>query len=86
MTKIKWWLIASLIIIVMVLPLLSACGEKAEGVLYIGGTMSLTGAYAEDTAAVLAGYEDYAEYVNETHKLAPWRDEKLPSGITLEVM
>lgn len=48
--------------------------------------MSLTGAYAEDTAAVLAGYEDYAAYVNETHKLAPWQDEKLPSGITLEVM
>ena len=39
--------------------------------LYLGGTMSLTGPYAEDTAAVLAGYEDYAEYVNETKNLAP---------------
>jgi hypothetical protein len=30
--------------------------------LYLGGTMSLTGAYAEDTAAVLAGFQDYAKY------------------------
>ena len=86
MAKIKWGLIASLIIMLVALPLFGACEGEAEGVLYIGGTMSLTGAYAEDTAAVLAGYEDYAAYVNETHKLAPWRTEEFPSGITLEVM
>jgi branched-chain amino acid transport system substrate-binding protein len=54
--------------------------------LYIGGTMSLTGAYAEDTAAVLAGYEDYAQYVNETKMLAPWSEETLPEDVTLEVL
>jgi hypothetical protein len=86
MAKIKWAFIASLIIVLVALPLFGACQPKAEGVLYIGGTMSLTGAYAEDTAAVLAGYEDYAAYVNDTHKLAPWRGEKFPSGVTLEVM
>jgi branched-chain amino acid transport system substrate-binding protein len=57
-----------------------------EVTLYIGGTMSLTGAYAEDTAAVLAGYEDYANYVNETKNLAPWRTEQFPANVALEVM
>ncbi len=54
--------------------------------LYIGGTFSLTGAYAEDTAAVLAGYEDYAKYVNETKKMAPWSNEKFPDNVSLEVL
>jgi branched-chain amino acid transport system substrate-binding protein len=54
--------------------------------LYIGGTMALTGAYAEDTAAVLAGYEDYAQYVNETKMVAPWRAETLPEDVTFEVL
>jgi hypothetical protein len=42
--------------------------------------------HAEDTAAVLAAYEDYAKYVNETKGLAPWRREKFPNDITLEVL
>jgi branched-chain amino acid transport system substrate-binding protein len=54
--------------------------------LYIGGAMALTGAYAEDTAAVLAAYEDYVSYVNETKMLAPWREEKFPANVTLEVL
>ncbi len=54
--------------------------------LYIGSTFSLTGAYAEDTAAVLAGYEDYANYVNETKMMAPWRSEKFPDNANLEVL
>lgn len=54
--------------------------------LYIGGTMALTGAYAEDTAAVLAAYEDYARYVNETKHMAPWRSETFPADITLELL
>jgi len=54
--------------------------------LYIGGTFSLTGAYAEDTAAVLAGFEDYAKYVNETKNMAPWRSEKFPANVKLEVL
>jgi hypothetical protein len=48
--------------------------------------MSLTGAYAEDSAAVLAGFEDYAKYVNETKLLAPWRTEKFPDNVTVEVL
>jgi len=59
---------------------------NAAKTLYIGGTMSLTGPYAEDTAAVLAAYEDYAKYVNETKRMAPWRNEKFPANITLEVL
>lgn len=85
MAKIRFVLVAFLIIMLAALSLFpaSAIGQKK---LYIGGTMSLTGAYAEDTAAVLAGYEDYAKYVNETKNLAPWRTEKFPADITLEVM
>jgi len=55
-------------------------------VLYISGTQSLTGAYAEDSAAVLAGFQDYAKYVNEAKLLAPWRTEKFPADVSLEVL
>ena len=54
--------------------------------LYIGGGFALTGAYAEDMAAVLSGFEDYAKYVNETHKIAPWSNETFPENVTLEVL
>jgi branched-chain amino acid transport system substrate-binding protein len=60
--------------------------EPEPETLYIGGAMALTGAYAEDTAAVLAAYEDYVRYVNETKKLAPWREDELPANVTLEVL
>ena len=53
---------------------------------YVGGTMSLTGAYAEDSAAVLAGFEDYVAYVNATKMLAPWRTEKFPDNVTVELL
>ncbi len=86
MAKIKWVLIASLIIMLVALPLLGACGGEAEGVLYIGGTQSLTGAYAEDSAALLKGMQDYVAYVNETKNLAPWRTETFPENVTLEVL
>jgi hypothetical protein len=85
MAKMKWTLFTSVVFLLMALWLFP-CSASAAKTLYIGGTMSLTGAYAEDTAAVLAGYEDYAKYVNETKLLAPWRTEKLPADITLEVM
>jgi ABC-type branched-subunit amino acid transport system substrate-binding protein len=61
-------------------------GVLAEKTLYIGGTQSLTGPFAEDSAAVLAGIEDYAKYVNETKNLSPWRQEKFPADISLEVL
>jgi len=55
--------------------------------LYIGGTFALTGAYAEDCAAVLAGFQDYAKYVNDNHIIAPWyTDKTIPGNITFEVL
>jgi len=103
MAKIKWVFVASLIIMLVALPVFAACAPEeeptpptppppppppppVEKILYIGGTMALTGAYAEDVAAVLAGYEDYTKYVNETKNLAPWRTETFPADITLEVL
>jgi hypothetical protein len=98
MSKTKWLFIASVVVLLVAVPLLAACPAPPpaeEGApppppptytLYIGGTMSLTGAYAEDSAAELAGFEDYAAYVNETHKLAPWRTETFPENVTLEVL
>lgn len=61
-------------------------GVQAQKRLYISGTQSLTGPYAEDSAAVLAAFEDYARYVNDTKNLAPWRKEKFPADIKLEVL
>jgi len=61
-------------------------GAQAEKKLYIAGTQSLTGPYAEDSAAVLAAFDDYARYVNETKTLAPWQKEKWPADVTLEVL
>jgi len=85
MSKIRLGLVYFVMIMLMVSFLFPASANAAK-TLYIGGTMALTGAYAEDTAAVLAGFEDYAKYVNETKMLAPWRDEKFPADITLEVL
>jgi ABC-type branched-subunit amino acid transport system substrate-binding protein len=91
MSKIKWVFVISLIVMLVALPAFGACAKPAPTtappkVLYIGGTMSLTGAYAEDSAAILAGFEDYAKYVNETKLLAPWLTEKFPADITVEVL
>ncbi|MEJ2723671.1 MAG: ABC transporter substrate-binding protein [Deltaproteobacteria bacterium] len=54
--------------------------------LYVGGSMALTGPYAENVGAVLAAFQDYVKYVNETKMLAPWRNEKWPADIALEVL
>jgi branched-chain amino acid transport system substrate-binding protein len=48
--------------------------------------MSLTGAYSQDIAAVFGAFEDYVKYINETKNLAPWREDKWPADITLELM
>jgi branched-chain amino acid transport system substrate-binding protein len=85
MSKIRFALIVPMIMMLVIASLFPA-NAIAQKKLYIGGTMALTGAYAEDTAAVLAAYEDYAKYVNETKNLAPWRKEKFPADITLEVL
>jgi branched-chain amino acid transport system substrate-binding protein len=55
--------------------------------LYVGGTFALTGAYAEDTAAVLAAFQDYVKYVNDNKILAPWYPDKtIPANITFELL
>lgn len=85
MAKIKLSLVVSLMII-LVASLLIPASAIAQKKLYVGGTQSLTGPFAEDSAAVLAAIEDYVKYVNETKNLAPWRKEKFPADITLEVL
>jgi branched-chain amino acid transport system substrate-binding protein len=65
-------------------PTETTVGEPVT--LYIGGTFALTGAYAEDCAAVLAGFEDYVKYVNDNKILAPWyTDKTIPANITFEL-
>jgi branched-chain amino acid transport system substrate-binding protein len=85
MAKVKLVLGVSVMIILTV-SLLFPTGASAAKVLYVGGTQSLTGPFAEDSAAVLNAIQDYVQYVNKTKKLAPWREEKFPADITLEVM
>ena len=85
MGKFRLALLVSVIIMLVALLLLPTSTIAAK-TLYTGGSMALTGAYAEDVAAVLAGFEDYAKYVNETKRMAPWRNEKFPADITLEVL
>jgi branched-chain amino acid transport system substrate-binding protein len=85
MDKMKWVLVGFVVVMIAALSLFPV-SANAQKKLYISGTQSLTGPYAEDSAAVLTAFEDYAKYVNETKKLAPWRDEKFPADITLEVL
>ena len=85
MAKMRLALIG-LVIIGLAAASLFPVSAQAAKTLYVGGTYALTGAFAEDTAAALAANEDYIKYVNETKKLAPWREEKRPADITLEVM
>ncbi len=101
MTKFRLFSAILVVVILASLSVLAACTEETpapaptpeptpappkEVTLYIGGTFALTGAYAEDTAAVLAGYQDYANYVNDTKMMAPWRGEKFPDNVKLEVL
>jgi hypothetical protein len=85
MTRIKLAAVAFVIVMLVVSLGIPAATTHAK-TLYVGGTQSLTGPFAEDSAAVLAAFEDYVKYVNTTKKLAPWRTEKLPADITLEVL
>jgi ABC-type branched-subunit amino acid transport system substrate-binding protein len=85
MTKNRWML-AAVTTFMMVATMLLPVSAQAEKVLYVGGTQSLTGPFAEDSAAVLAGIEDYVNYVNETKSLSPWREEKFPADVKLEVL
>jgi branched-chain amino acid transport system substrate-binding protein len=85
MSKMRLSLFCSGIILFVAL-LLFPGSVRAAKTLYIGGTMSLTGPYSQDSAAMLVAFEDYVKYVNETKLLAPWRTEKFPADITLEVL
>jgi hypothetical protein len=85
MVKMRLSLLVFLVLMSVMLSLFPA-SANAQKKLYISGTQSLTGPYAEDSAAVLAAFEDYAKYVNETKRMAPWRNEKFPADITLEVL
>jgi len=85
MVKMRWMLAVSAIILVGATSLLPVSAHAAK-ILYVGGTQSLTGPFAEDSAAVLAAIQDYVKYVNDTKMLAPWRKEKFPADVTLEVM
>ena len=85
MTKFRLAFTALVIFMLMASSLLPVSAEAAK-TLYVGGTMALTGPYAEDTAAELAAFEDYTKYVNETKRMAPWRNEKFPADISLEVL
>ena len=85
MVKMRLALGAFVMMTVLAASLFPASSEAAK-TLYIGGTMSLTGPYAEDSAAILAAFEDYIKYVNETKMLAPWGKEKWPADITLELL
>jgi len=93
MNKNKWALITCLsLIMLIVLPLLAACpgGETTpagQETVYLGGPFANTSPYAEDSLAVMYGFQDYAKWVNENHIVAPWYTEKtFPSNITLEVL
>jgi ABC-type branched-subunit amino acid transport system substrate-binding protein len=100
MTKFRLFFVVSLVVMLAALSVLPACTKETPAptaaapapappktvTLYIGGTFALTGAYAEDTAAVLAGFQDYAKYVNDNKKLAPWRTETFPANVNLEVL
>jgi ABC-type branched-subunit amino acid transport system substrate-binding protein len=82
----KKLILAGFVTVTMMALSLFPAGAEAQKKLYVGGTQSLTGPFAEDSAAVLAAIEDYVKYVNDTKMLAPWRKEKFPADITLEVM
>jgi len=68
------------------LSLFPAGAPAATKTAYIGGSMALTGAYSQDVAALLAGFEDYVRYVNERKSLAPWLTEKFPADVNLELL
>ena len=60
MAKTRWMSAVGVIVLMMAASLLPV-GAHAEKILYIGGTQSLTGPFAEDSAAVLAAIEDYVQ-------------------------
>lgn len=85
MAKRGWAFIGFMIILLVGWSLFPAAASAAKTV-YVGGTVALTGPYADDSAGVLAAFEDYVKYVNETKNLAPWRKEKWPADAPIELL
>lgn len=88
MTKTRWIFNVSLILIPLaVLLIFPGFSQSAEKTVYIGGAFALTSPFGEDSTHDLYGFQDYAEYVNENHIIAPWYPEKkFPENIKLEVI
>ena len=85
MGRLRYAVVAFFIVMLLATALFPVRSEAAKTV-YVGGSMALTGPYSQDVAAILAAFEDYAKYVNETKSMAPWRPEKFPADINLEVL
>jgi len=102
MPRIKTTWVVLLAIAMALGLLVAACAEEEAAVtttaggtettlgepvtLYVGGTFALTGAYAEDCAADLAGFQDYVKWVNDNKMVAPWYPDKtVPANVTFEV-
>jgi len=79
-------LIVFITVLLVSVSLFSPNAVAAGKTVYVGGTMSLTGPLANESAAIFAGFEDYVKYVNETKRMAPWNNEKWPADITLELL
>lgn len=100
MIKGKCLFVVSLIVLLVVLPLLTSCTSQKTDVVpsvapqpttksatvKIGGAFDLTGPYAQNCKPMLQGFIDYVKYVNETKQLAPWRDDKFPENVTIELL
>ncbi len=86
MVRVRTGLFVATVMLFAALIFLPGRVMAAGKTLYIGGAMALTGAYAENTAATLAAYEDYARYVNETKRISPWQNDRFPSDISIEVL
>jgi len=61
-----------------------SCQRECSEETVFSGTQSLTGPYAEDSAAILTAFEDYAKYVNENKKIGFPGEMRNPADITLE--
>jgi hypothetical protein len=90
----KVFLILLALVLVFSLGLMGCGGEQEEEeeeepeevTVLIGGSFPLTGPYPEDGAAVLAAFQNYAEWVNENHKMSPWSTDSFPENVILEVV
>jgi hypothetical protein len=88
MTKNSWLSKISLILIPLVaLLVFPTFSQSAQKTVYIGGAFALTGPFSEDSLAILKGFQNYAQWVNDNHITAPWYpDRKFPTDVKLETI